>query len=141
MSFGLRNAPATFQRLMNRVVAGLEGCAVYLDDVVVYSDTWKEHLFCLRALLLGLVEAKLTVNLSKCEFARATVTYFGKVIGQGQVRPVHAKVEAIYKFPPPTTKRELMRFLGMVGYYRNFCSNFSMVVAPLTNLLKAKIKF
>ena len=107
MPFGLRNAPATFQRLMNRVVSGLLGCAVYLDDVVVYSDTWPEHLQRIQALCDRLAWANLTVNFAKCEFAKATVTYLGKVVGQGTVRPVRAKVEAIEKFLPPTTKREL----------------------------------
>lgn len=141
MSFGLRNAPSTFQRLMNRVVVGLEGCAVYLDDVVSYADTWEQHLARIRALFEKLVAANLTVNLAKCEFAQATVVYLGKVVGQGQVRLVRAKVLAIDKFPPPTTKKELMRFLGMIGYYRNFCCNFSTVVSPLTNLLKSSVKF
>ncbi len=141
MSFGLRNAPATFQRLMNRVTVGLEGCAVYLDDIVVYSDTWDQHTSRIRALLERLAEAKLTVNLAKCEFARATVTYLGKVVGMGKVRPVGAKVIAIDTFPDPQTKRELMRFLGMAGYYRSFCPNFSSVVAPLTDLLQARAKF
>lgn len=141
MPFGLRNAPATFQRLMNRVVAGLTGCAVYLDDVVIFSNTWEDHLLRVRALFDRLVWANLTVNLSKCEFARATVTYLGKVVGQGEVRPVEAKVVAVQNFPPPATKKELMRFLGMVGYYRSFCKNFSSVVAPLTDLLKDKVKF
>ena len=86
MSFGLRNAPATFQRLMNLVVSGLDGCAVYLDDVVIYSDTWEEHLVHIRKLFDRLKDAHLTVNLAKCEFAEATVTYLGKVVGT--VRPV-----------------------------------------------------
>ncbi|KAI2645271.1 Retrovirus-related Pol polyprotein [Labeo rohita] len=141
MSFGLRNAPATFQRLMNRVVFGLEGCAVYLDDVIVFSGTWEQYLVCLRALLTRLAEACLTVNLAKCEFAKATVSYLGKVVGQGKVRPVQAKVLAIQQFPSPSTKKELMHFLGMVGYYRGFCSNFSTVVSPLTDLLKSSVKF
>lgn len=80
MSFGLRNAPATFQLLMNRVVSGLEGCAVYLDDAVVHSQMWNEHDCRLRALLARLLEAKLTINLAKCEFVEATVTYLGKVV-------------------------------------------------------------
>ena len=105
MPFGLRNAPATFQRLMNKVVSGLVGCAVDLDDVVVYSDTWEDHLQRIQALFDRLALASLTVNLAKCEFAKATVTYFGKVVGHGKVRPVRAKVS---------------RFLGMVGYYRGF---------------------
>lgn len=65
MPFGLRNAPATFQRLMNRVVSGLEGCAVYLDDVVIYSDSWEEHVCRVQALLERLVWARLTINLAK----------------------------------------------------------------------------
>lgn len=141
MPFGLRNAPATFQRLMNTVVSGLHGCAVYLDDVVIYSDTWEEHIDRIKALLDRLVWANLTINLAKCEFARATVTYLGKVVGQGQVRPVEAKVAAIQAYPAPATKAELMRFLGLAGYYRCFCANFSTVVAPLTHLLKAGVKY
>lgn len=141
MPFGLRNAPATFQRLMNRVVSGLEGCAVYLDDVVVYSDSWEEHVRRVQALFKRLEWARLTINLAKCEFAKATVTYLGKVVGQGFVRPVEAKVQAVKQFPRPNTKKELMRFLGMAGYYRAFCKNFSTVASPLTNLLKAKAEF
>lgn len=122
------------------VEEGLSGCAVYLDDVVIFSDTWEDHLQRIRALFDRLGWAQLTVNLVKCEFARATVTYLAKVVGQGVVRPVEAKVEAIKHFPPPVTKKELIHFLGMVGYYRSFCKN-SSVVAPLTDLLKSRVKF
>lgn len=141
MPFGLKNAPATFQRLMNHVVSGLEGCSVYLDDVVVYSDNWSSHLQHVRALFERLVEAQLTVNLAKCEFAKATVTYLGRVVGQGQVLVVRAKVMAMAEFPQPVTKKELQQFLGLVGYYRSFCRNFSTVVSPLTDLLRAQAKF
>ena len=112
-------------------------CAAYLDDVVVFSDTWEAHVPCLRAVFDRLVEA----NLTKCEFAKATVTYLGKVVGQGVVRPVQAKVEAISKYPAPTSKKELMQFLGLVGYYCSFCHNFSIAVAPLTNLLRKNTPF
>lgn len=80
MSFGLRNAPATFQRLMNMVVSGLEGCALYLDDMVIYSNTWEEHLARIESLVDRLSDAHLTVNLTKCEFAKATVVYLSKVV-------------------------------------------------------------
>lgn len=75
MPFGLRNSAATFQRLVNHVVGDMQGCAVYLDSVVIYSNTWDTHLERMRELFIRLAEAKLTVNLAKCEFARATVTY------------------------------------------------------------------
>lgn len=141
MPFGLKNAPATFQRLMNRVVSALKGCAVYLDDLVVFSDTWHSHLQRVRALFDRLAEACLTVNLAKTDFARATVTYLGRVVGQGHVAPVQAKVLAVSEYPRPATKKELQRFLGLVGYYRSFCKNFSTVVFPLTELLKEKVNF
>lgn len=113
---------------MNLVVAGLDGCAVYLDDVVVFSDTWDDHVQRISALFFCLAEACLTTNLAKCEFARATVKYLGQVVGQGRVCPVDAKVQAVVRYPVPTTKKELMRFLALVGYYRAFYKNFSTVV-------------
>ena len=141
MPFGLRNAPAMFQHLMNMVVGDLDNCAVYLDDVVAYSDSWNSHVLHIRQLFERLAAACLTVNPAKCEFAHATVMYLGHVVGQGQVRPVQAKVLAVVQFPTPATKKELMLFLGMVGYYRRFCKNFSSVVAPLTDLLKTNVKY
>lgn len=88
-----------------------------------------------------LAEAKLTINLAKCEFACATVTYLGRVVGQGRVAPVHAKVLAVSQFPQSVTKKELMRFLGMAGYYRCFSKSFSTVVALLMDFLKARAPF
>lgn len=129
MPFGLLNAPTTFQWLINKVVAGFEGCA----------DTWEEHVHRIRALFDCLAWANLTVNLAKCKFVQGTITYLGKVVGQGQVCPVRAKVLAIDQCPLPATKKELMCFLGMVGYY--FCPNPSAVVAPLSNILSSKVKF
>ncbi|KAI3358205.1 hypothetical protein L3Q82_003204 [Scortum barcoo] len=98
MSFGLRNAPATFQQLMNTVVSGVEGCAVYLDDMVVYSDTWEDHIHRIRKLSDRLRDARLTVNLAKCEFAKETVTYLGKLVGQGRVQPSEVFVRRLNEF-------------------------------------------
>ncbi len=96
MAFGMRNAPATFQRLMNIVLGDVPQCNVYLDDVVVYSNDWESHLASLEIVFERLANATLTLNLAKCDFARATVTYLGKQVGQGQVRPVEAKVAAVH---------------------------------------------
>lgn len=74
-----------------------------------------------------MADAKLTVNLAKCELARVTGVYLGHVVGQGVVQPLHAKVLALDQYPVPTTKKELIRFLGMVGFYHCFCSNLSIV--------------
>ncbi|KAF7657930.1 hypothetical protein LDENG_00020310, partial [Lucifuga dentata] len=131
MPFGLRNAPATFQRLMSKVLAGVKNCEAYLDDVVAYSLTWEEHVALLAEIFDRLRAASLTLNLAKCAFGKAIITYLGKQVGQGQVCPITAEVQAIVDFLVPQTRRELRRFLGMCGYYRGFCKNFSDVVAPL----------
>ena len=141
MPFGMKNSPATFQRLINKVISGLENCEAYIDDVIIYSDTFEDHLQRIRAFFNRLSDAKLTVNLAKSEFCHATLTFLGHVVGQGQVKPICAKVEAISVFPVPSCKRKLMRFLGMAGYYRKFCNNFSVIAEPLTNLLKKGTKF
>lgn len=141
MAFGMRNAPATFQRLVNQVFAGVPNCTAYLDDVVTYSSTWPEHMALLRTMFQRLADASLTLNLAKCEFGKAKVTYLGKVVGGGEVRPLEGKVVAILDFPAPTTRRELRRFLGMTGYYRGFCRNFSIVAAPLTDLISPSVPF
>lgn len=118
MAFGMRNASATFQRLMQIVLSGVANCEAYLDDVVVYSADWQSHVETLSVVFQCLEDASVTLNLAKCEFAKATITYLGKKVGQGQVRPVDAKITAIAELPVPTTKRELRCFLGLAGYYR-----------------------
>ena len=137
MPFGMKNAPVTFQRLVNQLIGDLEGCGGYIDDIIVYGDTWEQHILRIRALLERLVQAQLTVNLSS-EFAHAHITYLRHVVGQGHVGPVTAKVEAVMNFPAPVNRKELMRFLGMSGYYRKFCRHFSVVTTPLTNLMKKR---
>ena len=141
MPFGMKNSPATFQRLVNNVICGLDGCDAYIDDVIIYSDSWSDHLQRIRQFFDRLSKAKLTVNLAKTEFCHATVTFLGHLVGQGQVKPLEAKVNAISEFPVPKCKRQLMRFLGMAGYHRKFCKNFSGIAEPLTNLLKKSTKF
>lgn len=135
MPFGLKNAPATFQRLMNDIIVDIPGCVVYIDDIIVFSPTWSEHLSQLDKLFTQLCKADLVVNLDKCEFVKHKVQYLGFVVGQGQVSPPTAKVDAIVHFPTPQRRKDVQRYLGMVGYYRRFINNFSEVTTPLTNLL------
>ena len=141
MPFGMKNAPATFQRMVNKLVRDIDGCEGYIDDVVIFSDNWSDHIRQIERFFQIMREAKLTINLMKSEFGKATVKYLGHIVGQGQVRPLDAKIQTIAKFPIPTSRKELARFLGMAGYYRNFCLNFSDIAAPLTNLLSKKVKF
>ena len=141
MPFGMKNSPATFQRLVNPLISNLDGCKAYIDDAIIFSEEWQQHLQIIRTFFDRLNEAKLTVNLAKSEFCHANLTFLGHIVGQGQVKPVEAKVEAISDFPVPTGKRQLMRFLGMAGYYRKFCNNFSVIAEPLTNLLGKRVKY
>ena len=99
MPFGMKNLPASFQRLINKVIAGLEGCEAYIDDVIIYSDTWEEHLRIIQEFFERLSRALLTINLSKSKFGSAQVTYLGHVVGQDEVKPVSGKVKAIANFP------------------------------------------
>ena len=107
MAFGMKNSPATFQRLINSVTSGIDGCDAYIDDAIIYSDTWEEHLSTIRQFYDRLSEAKLTINLSKSEFACATVTFLGHVVGQDQIKPVDSKVCAINDFPRPENKKTI----------------------------------
>ena len=115
MPFGMKNSPATFQRLVNNVICGLDGCDAYIDDVIIYSDSWSDHLQRIRKFFDRLSKAKLTVNLAKTEFCHATVTFLGHLVGQGQVKPLEAKVNAISEFPVPKCKRQLMVWLATIG--------------------------
>ena len=139
MPFGMKNSPATFQRLINRLIADIDGCKAYIDDVIIYSNDWETHIEIMRKFFQRLSEANLTINLVKSEFGCGHVTYLGHIVGQGKVKPM--KVEAICAFPQPSTKKQVMRFLGVAGYYRKFCPNSSTVTEPLTALLQKSVKF
>ena len=95
----------------------------------------------IRAFFERLRQANLVINLVKSEIAQDYIENLGHEVGQGSVKPKEAKVQAIAKYPEPKDKKALMRFLGMAGYYRKFCRNFSNVVNPLTNLMKKGVKF
>ena len=141
MPFGMKNAASTFQRLMNIITQGIKGCVVYLDDVIIFSDTWEEHVDQIRELFVAIKKAKLVINLSKSEFGKATVIYLGHEIGFGKVSPKESNVAAILNFPVPKNRKGVMQFLGLAGYYRKFVANFSELAEPLTNLLKKNVPF
>ena len=141
MPFGMRNAASTFQRLMSKIINNIKGCVVYLDDLVIFSDTWEEHLDILRKILQAINDAGLVINLRKCEFCKARVTYLGHQIGLGTICPKESNIEAILEFPVPKNKKEAMRFVGMIGYFRRFIPNFSDIAAPITALFKKNVVF
>ena len=113
MPMGIKNAPATFQRLMDTVLKGMHGTEVfvYLDDIVVYSETLEEHDKKARRLFTRLRDANLKLQPDKCDFLRTEVAYLGHVIGRDGVKPNPEKIIAIKKFPKPTTVRGIRQFL------------------------------
>lgn len=143
MPFGLRNAPATFQRLMDQVLTGLQGIElfVYLDDIVIYARSLEEHAIKFQRLMKRLEEANLSLQPDKCEFLKKEVAYLGHIITENGVRPDPGKIEAVRNYPIPTTRKNIKQFLGLAGYYRRFIENFSKIAKPLSDLTKQSSTF
>ena len=143
MPFGLCNAPATFQRLMETVFSGLarDKCFIYLDDVLVVGRTFEEHLSNLREVLTRLREAGLKLKPGKCHLAKFQVTYLGYVVSRQGITADPAKVAAVREFPTPKSVKELRSFLGLASYYRRFIPGFSKLAGPLFALTHKDIEF
>lgn len=143
MPFGLKGAPATFQRLMNEVLRGLIGsiCFVYIDDIVCYGKTLKESIENLESVFKRLRDHKLLLNAGKCSLLHASVTYLGHIISREGVSPDPSKVEAVMNFPTPKNIKELKGFLGLAGYYRRFIRDFAKIAKPLNSLFKEGVEY
>ena len=137
LPFGLFGAPATFQRLMDRILRPHSAyAAAYLDDVVVYADTWPQHMERVAAVLRSLREAGLTANPTKCVIGRGEIRFLGHCLGGGTVRPQIEKTAAVAAAPRPRSRKEVRRFLGLAGYYRRFVPRFAELATPLTDLTR-----
>jgi hypothetical protein len=136
MPFGLTNAPATFQRFMDATCAGLKWqcLLVYLDDLVVFSTSFEQHLIDLRAVFDRLRQANIQLKPSKCHFAQNKLKYLGHVVSDKGIEADPDKVKAIVEMPEPKDVGELRTFLGMCSYYRKFIDHFSDRSHPLFKL-------
>lgn len=141
--FGLKGAPATFQRLMNTVLAGLTGLKafVYLDDIIIYALNIADHSEKLQAVFDRLRQFNLKLQPSKCTFMRKEVNYLGHVITDEGVKPDPQKIQCVVNFPIPTNEKEVKSFLGLSGYYRRFVPGYGRIAKPLTTLLKKDVPF
>lgn len=140
--FGLSTASQALSRVMNHLFIDLEPKVfVYLDDLVLATESFEEHLELLQEIARRLKSAGLTINAEKSIFCRKSLKYLGCVLDKSGWHVDEEKVEAISRFPTPTTKKEIQRFIGMCGWYRRFIKDFSKTTAPLTELTKAKAKF
>lgn len=138
MPFGLRNAPATFQRALDNILRELIGkcCLIYMDDIIVYGTSLQEHIVNLELVLNKLSDNNLKIQLDKCEFLQRSVHYVGHVIAPEGIFPNENYLKPIKTWPIPRDVKELRIFLGTLGYYRKFIRDYARITKPLTVQLK-----
>lgn len=143
MCFGLKNAPASFQRFLNHILTGLNGvkCLVYLDDIIIHAKSLQDHEEKLSEVLKVLKDNNLKLQPSKCHFLRKEIKYLGHVISEKGISPNPEKIDAVAKISRPRNVKELKSFISMANYYRNFIAGFSEIAEPMNRLLRKKIPF
>ena len=143
MPFGLWNAPATFERLMDHILAGLPWsvCLVYLDDIIVHDRTFSEQLENLQRVFTCLKKANLKLSPEKCNLFRHEVKYLGHIISRNGVATDPAKINSVKDWPRPMRLAEVRSFLGLCSYYREFIRNFAEIANPLTRLTQKDVQF
>ena len=143
MPFGLKNAPATIQRIIQHILGKLlyKGAINYLDDVIVYTETFEEHLKLLDQIFKSFAEYGIKLRPKKCHFAQTSVQYLGHVISHNEVRPSPEKIAAIQSFPVPTTSRKVKSFLGLAGYFCRFSKDYALTAKPLNRLTGKNSQF
>ena len=136
LPFGLKNAPAIFQRVINTVMTNLIGrnVHVFIDDILIVGTDFEDQIRNLEEVLVRLDRAQLQVRLSKCTFFKNQVKYLGHEVSCDGIRPLSDKISLIKDFKRPVTLKNLQAFLGLINYYRRFIKNFSLIVKPLTDL-------
>ncbi|KAI2653118.1 Transposon Tf2-6 polyprotein [Labeo rohita] len=138
MPFGLANSPSYFQAFINEVFRDMlnRWVIVYIDDILIYSDSYSEHVQHVRAVLQRLVQHQLYAKQEKCEFHQQSISFLGYIISPEGVTMDESKVTAVRDWPRPKTLKELQRFLGFSNFYRRFIRSFSSVASPLTSMIK-----
>ena len=121
MPFGMKTATSTFQRMMNMVIEGMKGIVVYIDDVIIFSDTWEEHLQQLKYFFKALQKANLVVNISKSEFGHAEVVYLGLEVGFSKIATKSSNFHAILDFPVPKNRKNVMHIFRIGGILPYLC--------------------
>ena len=132
--FGLAQAPAYFQHLMNQVLDNCNFAMTYLDDIIIFSETEEEHLAHIEEIFKWLEAADLKMKRSKCDFFKKHIHYLGHLISADGIRPLKDKLDSIRDMPAPRNSKEVKQFLGLVGYYRKFVPCFAALSRPLSKL-------
>ena len=130
--FGLAQAPAYFQLLMNQVLEGLPFAMTYLDDNIIFSNNKEEHLLHLEEVFCQLRKAGLKMKQSKCDFFKSQIHYLGHLISEDGISPLSDKLDSIKNMTALKCMKEIRQFLGLTGYYRKFVPRFAEISRPLT---------
>ena len=138
--FGITNAPATFQRLMELRLSDLHlnWCIIYLDDVIVFLKTPEEHIARLEAVFKKISDASLKLKPSKCEFFKRPIHYLGHIVSENRIETDPKKIEAIVNWPGPRTVHEVKKCLGFTNYYRKFVYKYAQIARPLNKLISGE---
>ena len=143
MPFGLKNAPGTFQRLMDEILKEYIGefVIVYLDDIMIYSKNFEEHMRHIDKVLDKLKENNMIVKLKKCQFGKRNIEFLGHIVGRDGLKPDEKKIEKIKQIKVPETVTQVRSFLGLCSYYRRFIKDFARIAKPLYHLVKKEVPF
>ena len=136
MPVGMVNSGATLVRVLRKILEGIPGVGSYIDDIVIYSDSWEDHLRTLKELFGRLRKARITARPTKCLLGASRMEFLGHQVGGDVITPSRDNPEKVRNTPRPTTKKQVRSFLGLIGYYRDHIPAFSEISAPLTDLQK-----
>ena len=136
MPFGLVNSGATLVKGLRKIFDQMNGIAIYMDDILIFSETWKQHMKTTNEVMRRLEEANFKLNPEKCFFNKKVIEFIGYSITDGMISATEENIVKVRKANRPTTKKEVQSFLGLTGYYRQFIPDYSTIAAPLTNLIK-----
>jgi hypothetical protein len=138
LPMGLKNAPSLFERIIQKTLAELlwNGVINYLDDFIVYTETFEQHIELLKKVFEKLRTANIKLKLSKCNFAKSEVEYLGHIISENTIKPSPNKIRVVKEFPQPKNLKKIQRFLGLTGYYRKMIQNYTEIAYPLTQLTR-----
>lgn len=142
MPFGLKNAPATFQRLMNEILRDFinKTCVVYLDDILIFSTSLQEHIKSITDIFRVLKQANLKIQIDKCNFMKRETEFLGHILTKEGLKPNPNKIKTIQDLTLPRTEKQIKSFLGLTGYYRKFVRDYAKIAQPITKYLKKGVK-